>query len=203
MNKANHVLKAALAAAGLVGAVTMYALPIVAVAEDPKPPKLNAKVQKALAGAQEAIQAKDWAKAKEGIDAARAVEGKGPYDEFMIAELSGFVQLNQKDYAAAAASFEETVKSGYVPAADLPQRNKVLAQLYFQTENYREGDRVRKRVSRGCPVGPDDRRPGRARVFPPEGLCQRAHHREEAGGRFCEAQRADPASAAGEQPGAR
>jgi hypothetical protein len=136
MNKANHVLKAALAAAGLVGAVTMYALPIVAVAEDPKPPKLNAKVQKALAGAQEAIQAKDWAKAKEGIDAARAVEGKGPYDEFMIAELSGFVQLNEKDYAAAAASFEETVKSGYVPAADLPQRNKVLSQLYFQTENY-------------------------------------------------------------------
>jgi hypothetical protein len=114
----------------------MYALPIVAVAEDPKPPKLNAKVAKALAGAQEAIQAKDWAKAKEGIDAARAVEGKGPYDEFMIAELSGFVQLNEKDYAAAAASFEATVKSGYVPAADLPQRNKVLAQLYFQTENY-------------------------------------------------------------------
>ena len=136
MNKANHILKAALAAAGLVGAVTMYALPIVAVAEDPKPPKLNAKVAKALAGAQEAIQAKDWAKAKEGIDAARAVEGKGPYDEFMIAELSGFVQLNEKDYAAAAASFEATVKSGYVPAADLPQRNKVLAQLYFQTENY-------------------------------------------------------------------
>ena len=136
MNKANHVLKAALAAAGLVGAVTMSALPVVAVAQDPKPPKLNAKVQKALAGAQEAIQAKDWAKAKEGIDAARAVEGKGPYDEFMISELSGFVQLNQKDYAAAAASFEATVKSGYVPAADLPQRNKVLSQLYFQTENY-------------------------------------------------------------------
>ena len=61
MNKANHVLKAALAAAGLVGAVTMSALPVVAVAQDPKPPKLNAKVQKALAGAQEAIQAKDWA----------------------------------------------------------------------------------------------------------------------------------------------
>ena len=63
MNKANHVLKAALAAAGLVGAVTMSALPVVAVAQDPKPPKLNPKVQKPLAAAQEAIQAKDWAKA--------------------------------------------------------------------------------------------------------------------------------------------
>ena len=136
MNNANHLLKAALAAAGLVGAVTMSALPVIAVAQDPKPPKLNAKVQKALAGAQEAIQAKDWAKATADLDTARAVEGKGPYDEFMISELSGFVQLNQKDYAAAAASFEATVKSGYVPAADLPQRNKVLSQLYFQTENY-------------------------------------------------------------------
>ena len=136
MNKANHLLKAALAAAGLVGTVTLSTLPAVAVAQDPKPPKLNSKVQKALAGAQEAIQAKDWAKAAEGLEAAKAVEGKGPYDEFMISELSGFVQLNQKDYAAAAASFEATVKSGYVPAADLPQRNKVLSQLYFQTENY-------------------------------------------------------------------
>ena len=136
MNNANHLLKAALAAAGLVGAVTMSALPVIAVAQDPKPPKLNAKVQKALAGAQEAIQAKDWAKATADLDTARAVEGKGPYDEFMISELSGFVQLNQKDYAAAAASFEATVKSGYVPEADLPQRNKVLSQLYFQTENY-------------------------------------------------------------------
>ena len=131
MNKANHLLKAALAAAGLVGTVTLSTLPAVAVAQDPKPPKLNSKVQKALAGAQEAIQAKDWAKAAEGLEAAKAVEGKGPYDEFMISELSGFVQLNQKDYAAAAASFEATVKSGYVPAADLPQRNKVLSQLYF------------------------------------------------------------------------
>jgi hypothetical protein len=136
MKKANHLLRAALAAAGLAGAATMSALPVIAVAQDAKPPKLNAKVQKALAGAQEAIQAKDWAKAMAGIEEARAVEGKGPYDEFMIAELGGFVELNQKDYAAAAESFEATIKSGYVPAADLPNRNKVVSQLNFQIENY-------------------------------------------------------------------
>jgi hypothetical protein len=136
MKKANHLLRAALAAAGLAGAATMSALPVIAVAQDAKPPKLNAKVQKALAGAQEAIQAKDWAKAMAGIEEARAVEGKGPYDEFMIAELGGFVELNQKDYAAAAESFEATIKSGYLPAADLPNRNKVVSQLNFQIENY-------------------------------------------------------------------
>jgi Tfp pilus assembly protein PilF len=54
----------------------------------------------------------------------------------MIAELGGFVELNQKDYAAAAESFEATIKSGYLPAADLPNRNKVVSQLNFQIENY-------------------------------------------------------------------
>ena len=39
MNKTNHVLRAALAAAGLVGLVAASALPVVAVAEDAKPPE--------------------------------------------------------------------------------------------------------------------------------------------------------------------
>jgi Tetratricopeptide repeat len=137
MKKANHVLRAALAAAGLVGSAAFVTLPAISVAQEAKPAaKLNAKVQKALAAAQEAIQAKDWATAATNIDAAKAVEGKGPYDEFMINELSYFTQINQKQYAEAAGSLEASLKSGYVPAADLPQRNKVLSQLYFQIENY-------------------------------------------------------------------
>jgi tetratricopeptide (TPR) repeat protein len=136
MKKANHILRAALAAAAIAGTVAVSALPVVAVAQDVKPPKLDAKVQKALAAAQEAIQAKDWATALTNIDTARAVEGKGPYDEFMINELSYFAQINQKQYAEAATSLEASLKSGYVPAADVPQRHKVLCQLYFQTENY-------------------------------------------------------------------
>lgn len=139
MNRANHVLRAALAAAGLVGAVAISTLPVVAVAQDPKPPKLNPKVQKSLAAAQAGIQAKDWPTAMTNIEAARAVEGKGPYDEFMISELSGYVQLNEKKYAEAAASLEAAFKSGYVPAADAPARAKVLSQLFFQTENYTKG----------------------------------------------------------------
>jgi len=136
MNKANHVLRAALAAAGLVGSVAMSALPVVAVAQDAKPPKLNPKVQKPLAAAQEAIQAKDWAKASADLDTARAVEGKGPYDEFMINELAGYVAINQKDYKSAANYLEAAYKAGYVPAADVPQRTKVLSQLFFQNEEY-------------------------------------------------------------------
>jgi hypothetical protein len=136
MNKVNHVLRAALAAAGLAGAVAVSTLPVLAVAQDTKPPRLNSKVQKALAAAQEAIQAKDWAKASADIDTARAVEDKGPYDEFMIHELTGYVALNQKNYPVAATSLEAALKTGYVPAADAPQRAKVLSQLFFQTEDY-------------------------------------------------------------------
>jgi hypothetical protein len=136
MNKVNHVLRAALAAAGLAGAVAVTTLPAIAVAQEAKPGKLSPKVQKALAAAQEAIQAKDWAKAAADIDTARAVESKSPYDEFMINELTGYVALNQKDYAAAAASLEAAFKAGFVPPADAPQRAKVLSQLNFQIENY-------------------------------------------------------------------
>ena len=151
MKKTNHVLKAALAAAGLVGAVAMSALPVVAVAQDPKPPKLNPKVQKPLAAAQEAIQAKDWATAKTHIEAASAVEGKGPYDEFMINELSGYVAINEKDYPAAATALEAALKTGYVPAADVPQRTKVLTQLFFQTENYAKGVEYGNQYLAGAP----------------------------------------------------
>jgi hypothetical protein len=152
MKKANHVLRAALAAAGLVGLVAASALPVVAVAQDAKPPKLNAKVQKALAAAQEAIQAKDWDGAMANIDTARGIAEKGPYDEFMVNELGGYVQLNQKKYAEAAASLEASFKSGFMPAADAPQRAKVLSQLNFQIENYPKAVEYGKKYLESAPT---------------------------------------------------
>ena len=97
----------------------------------------------------------------------------------MISELSGFVQLNQKDYAAAAASFEATVKSGYVPAADLPQRNKVLSQLYFQTENYPKAIEYGNQYLASAPTDQAIGDLVARGLFPAEGLCERAQHGEE------------------------
>ena len=201
MNKANHVLKAALAAAGLVGAVTMSALPVIAVAQDPKPPKLNAKVQKALA-AQEAIQAKDWAKATTDLDTARAVEGKSPYDEFMISE--------------RAASFSSTRRTMPRPRPASRRRSSramCRKRIFRSATRCSRSSTSRRRTTprrsstatsiRECPDGPGDRRPGSAGLFSAEGLCERPQHGEESHRRLAQADRADPAGDAGEQSGAR
>jgi tetratricopeptide (TPR) repeat protein len=135
MKKTNLVLMAALAAAGLVTAGGGTLLPTVAVAAEPAP-KLGAKIVKPLKAAQDAMNAKNWDEAMAGIEEARAIEPKTPYEAFMVDELGWYVLLQKKDYAAAAAALERAVAAGFVAPADLPQRYKAIAQLNYQIQNF-------------------------------------------------------------------
>jgi hypothetical protein len=68
MKKANLVLRAALAAAGLAGVVGAVMTPVTAVAADkPAPEQARPQGRKALKAAQEAIQAKNWDAANAAI----------------------------------------------------------------------------------------------------------------------------------------
>ena len=144
MNKANLVLTAALAAAGLVGVTGGSILPIsVAVAakkdkeqdEAPKQ-KLSAEVQKPLMAAQKAMNEKNWDEAATQIAAAQAIEPKTPYDAYMIDEMGWYVQLQKKDYAKSAEALERSLTSGFVAEADRGQRLKALTQMLLQTKQY-------------------------------------------------------------------
>jgi hypothetical protein len=142
MKKANLVLTAALAAAGLVGVAGGSLLPVsVAVAakkdkdEAPKQ-KLSAAVQKPLMAAQKAMNEKNWDEAATQIDAALAVEPKTTYDSYMIDEMGWYVQLQRKDYAKSAEALERALNSGFVPEADRGQRLKALTQMLLQTKQY-------------------------------------------------------------------
>lgn len=142
MKKANLVLTAALAAAGLVGVAGGSLLPVsVAVAakkdkdEAPKP-KLSAAVGKPLMAAQKAMNEKNWDEAVVQIEAARAIEPKTPYDAYMIDELAWYVQLQKKDYAKSAEALERSLSSGLVPEADRSQRLKALTQMLLQIKDY-------------------------------------------------------------------
>src|SRR5574340_412183 len=88
MKKTNRVLMAALAAAGLIGAVGgSILLPETAVAaskEKEKAPPISDKVRKPLAAAQEQITAKNWDQAAIHVQEALAVEGKTPYEEYQV-----------------------------------------------------------------------------------------------------------------------
>jgi hypothetical protein len=134
MKKANLVLMAALAAAGLVGITGGALAPTAAVAAEGQ--KLSAKIIKPLKAAQEAMNAKNWEQAMAMLKEAQAVEPKTPYDSFMVDELGWYAMLQTKDYAGAAAALERAVNSGFVPPADLTQRLKALAQLNYQVQNY-------------------------------------------------------------------
>ena len=136
MKRANLVLMAALAAAGLVGVTGGALIPAVAVAADAKGQKLSPAILKPLKAAQDAMAAKNWEQALADIKEAQAVEPKTPYDAFMVDEVGWYAMLQLKDYAGAAAALERAANSGFVPEADMAQRQRALAQLNYQTQNY-------------------------------------------------------------------
>ena len=141
MKKANLVLMAALAAAGLTGVVGGSLLPVssaVAAEKKDKAPKqkLSPAVQKPLVAAQNAITAKNWDEALVQIQAAQAVEPKTPYDAFMVDELGWYVYLQKKDYVKSAEALERSLATGMVSDEDKPQRMRALTQMQLQNKEY-------------------------------------------------------------------
>lgn len=135
MKKANLVLAAALAAAGVTSVATGLLTPATAIAQA-APQKIGAKMLKPLKAAQEAIGAKNWEGAIASLTEAQAIEPKTPYEAFMVDELGWYARLQTKDYKGAEEALARAVASGFVAEADVPQRNKALAQINYQLQDY-------------------------------------------------------------------
>jgi len=135
MKRANLILMAALAAAGLTSVTGALLAPAVAVAQA-EGQKIGAKMAKPLRAAQEAIAAKNFDAALAQLAEAAAIEPKTPYEAFMVDELGWYAMVQKKDYAAAADTLARTVGSGFVPEADLPRRYKALTQLNYELKQY-------------------------------------------------------------------
>lgn len=139
MKKANLVLMAALAAAGVVSVSAALLAPAPAVAAEEKkaePQKVGTKIRKPLAAAQDAVQAKNWEAASAALAEAAAVPPTTAYEKYLVDELGWFVKLQQKDYPGAIQALERAVESGFVAPEEMPQRYKALAQLNYETKNY-------------------------------------------------------------------
>lgn len=154
MKRANLILMAALAAAGLVGATGALLVPAVAVAATPAP-KLGAKMSKPIAAAQEAIKVKDWDGALAALAEARAIEPKTPYEAFVIDYIAWYPLVQKKDYAAAEAALARAMASGFVPETEQATRYKALAQLNFELKQYPKVVEYGKKVLELAP-GSDD-----------------------------------------------
>ncbi len=134
MKKANLILVAAMAAAGMTMATGALLAPAVAVAQSA--PKVGAKMAKPLRAAQEALNAKNWDEALARLAEADAIQPQSEYEAFTIDEWTGFALLQKKDYAGAEKAMAEATASGFVPEAEMTQRYKVLTQLNYEIKNY-------------------------------------------------------------------
>ncbi|MFO1392601.1 MAG: tetratricopeptide repeat protein [Steroidobacteraceae bacterium] len=154
MKKANLVLMAAIAAAGVVGVAAGALVPVVAVAAETQ--KVSASVSKPLKAAQEAMAAKNWDEALVHIQEAQAVQPQSAYDTFMIDEFGWYVQLQKKDYPAAATMLEASVNSGFLAADKIQDRLKALTQINYQMlKNYPKAIEFGNRYLQAAPNDPD------------------------------------------------
>lgn len=110
---------------GLSGSLLIA--PAAHAAEATVGPKVGKLLQDAL----------DASKKKRNNDAlgllkqADAVSGKSGIEQLKIAEMYGYVYLQQKNYPAAAAAYERTLNSGQLTPAQTNDRIKQIAQLSF------------------------------------------------------------------------
>jgi tetratricopeptide (TPR) repeat protein len=137
MKKANLVLTAALAAAGLVGVVGGTLAPSTAIAAAAAAKnKVSDAIMKPLKAAQDSINAKNWDEAMLHIQEAQAVPNRTAFDDFTINDFSWFVLYQQKKLPEAAAALEQVVNSGFVPPELMQQRLKAVMQLNLASKNY-------------------------------------------------------------------
>ena len=95
-------------------------------------------VAEPLKKAQEAMKNKQWDAALD-----RDQEGPGVGEEDAVRGLPdrripGYVLIQQKKFGEAAPVFERMLNSGFMPAEQVDERTKTVAQLYFQIKDYKK-----------------------------------------------------------------
>jgi len=148
MKRANLILMAALAAAGLVTVGGGLLAPTVSVAAENQKAKqkLGPNMAKSLTAVQEAIDATNWDLALAKLAEAQAIEPKTPYEAFMVDERLYYVKFQKKDYAGAAEPLARAVTAGFYSDADLLARYLVLTQIYSQLKQYPQAIEYGKKV---------------------------------------------------------
>jgi tetratricopeptide (TPR) repeat protein len=138
MIRVRHFALASALALGFVSGVSTLA-PMQVEAAEQSANKITTKaVAVPMKKAQEAIAAKKWDAALAEIKKAQAVEKKTPFEAYQIDEFLGYVLIQQKKYPEAAAVYERSLKSGFLPDEQVDDRTKTLATLFFQTKDYRK-----------------------------------------------------------------
>jgi hypothetical protein len=124
----------------LLAAALLSACATVAILSTPAgAATLNEVVQRHLAAAQTAANAKDFAKAQSEIDAARAASGRTPYDDLMINRFAIPVAANTNNMAAAATAAQAVADSPALEDKEKPGALNIAIQLSL---NMKQNDKA-------------------------------------------------------------
>lgn len=94
--------------------------------------------------AQVAIQKSNWSDALDDIRRAQTAAGKTDKDEYNIDALLAYVLYRQNKYEQAAAVYERLLESPLMPAAQISERTKAIAELHFKMGNYPRAEKWAK-----------------------------------------------------------
>lgn len=149
-------IAAALALAlGTIPAATVLLAPATSYAQQGDNKITTREVATALQAAQKAMGAKDWNTAVAEIKKAQSVEKKTPFEAYQADEFLGYVYIQQKKFGDAAQVFERSLRSGFLPAEQVNDRTKTVAQLYFQVKQYAKSEEWSKKWLQSSPNAED------------------------------------------------
>jgi tetratricopeptide (TPR) repeat protein len=137
MTRARSIALALTLAMGTVSGAALLSA-TTAQAAEPAGKVTTKAVAEPLKKAQEAMKNKQWDAALGEIKKAQAAEKKTPFEAYQIDEFLSYVLVQQKKFSEATPVFERMLNSGFMPAEQVDERTKTVAQLHFQNKDYKK-----------------------------------------------------------------
>jgi tetratricopeptide (TPR) repeat protein len=102
--------------------------------------KVSQSVAKPLSEAQKALGEKDYQTALAKVQEAQAVTDRTPFDDYTINSFLAYIEIQMKDYNAAAAPAEAAADSPAIPDADKKDRYLNAYQLAMNAKHYQKAE---------------------------------------------------------------
>lgn len=98
--------------------------------------KVSPKVGEPLQKAQAALKSGDYNGALTHLQAAKAVEKRSPYENYVISQFETNAYVGLKQYANAAKAIQATIDSGQASPQEVISLRKNLVQIQYSLKNY-------------------------------------------------------------------
>ena len=106
---------------------------------------LSGGVAKPLKTAQEQIRRRNWSAALDDIKQAQMAPNKTAKDEYCIDDLLAYVLYRQNNYPQSVVVYERLLESPLMPADQIEERTRAIAEMHFRLGNYPKAAKWAKR----------------------------------------------------------